>query len=126
MKRDDSTFLRGAFVLTGAGILVKLIGALNRIPLYAILGDEGMGLYQMAYPIYTILLTVSSSGLNVAISKIVAERWALGKRAQAAEAFRISIVLMAALGLASTLVLYFSADWIATNAWPTTPGLPFP
>lgn len=115
MKRDDSTFLRGAFVLTGAGILVKLIGALNRIPLYAILGDEGMGLYQMAYPIYTILLTVSSSGLNVAISKIVAERWALGKRAQAAEAFRISIVLMAALGLASTLVLYFSADWIATN-----------
>ncbi len=115
MKRDDSRFLKGAFVLTGAGILVKLIGALNRIPLYAILGDEGMGLYQMAYPIYTILLTVSSSGLNVAISKVVAERWALGKRARAAEVFRISLVLMAILGLASTLVLYFSADWVAVN-----------
>lgn len=115
MKKDDQRFLKGAFVLTGAGILVKLIGALNRIPLYAILGDEGMGLYQMAYPIYTILLTVSSSGLNVAISKVVAERWALGKRARAAEAFRISLVLMATLGLASTLILYFSADWIAVN-----------
>jgi len=114
-KRDDSTFLKGAFVLTGAGILVKLIGALNRIPLYSILGDEGMGLYQMAYPIYTILLTVSSSGLNVAISKVVAERWALGKRVQAADAFRVALALMAVLGLASTLILYFSADWIADN-----------
>jgi len=101
--------------LTAAGAVAKLMGALYRIPLYSILGSEGMGLYQMAYPIYSILLTVSSAGLNVAISKAVAERWALGRREDARSAFRVSLVLMVLLGLAASVSLYGLSGWIAAH-----------
>ncbi len=115
MRDQDSGFLEGAFVLALAGFTVKIIGAFNRIPLYGILGSEGMGLYQMAYPVYTMLLTISSTGLNVAISKVVAERWALGMKKQAVQAFKVSMALMAVFGLASSLALYGSSGWIAAN-----------
>ena len=69
----------------------------------------------MGYPIYAILLTVSSSGLNVAISKVVAERWARGKKAGAAGAFRVSLVMMVVLGALGTAALYKGAPWIAAN-----------
>ena len=105
MRTQDAKFVRGAFILTTAGLLVKVIGAVYRIPLYSILGSEGIGLFQMGYPIYAILLTVSSSGLNVAISKVVAERLARGKRAGALAAFRVSLVLMAAFGALGSVVL---------------------
>lgn len=114
-RDKDTKFLKGAFILTLAGIVVKIIGAVYRIPLYSILGSEGMGLYQMAYPIYAILLTVSSAGLNVAISKAVAERWALGKKAEAKQVFRVSMVLMVVFGLLASLILYYSADFIAVK-----------
>ncbi len=115
MGTQDTKFVKGAFVLTAAGLVVKLIGAVYRIPLYSILGSEGIGLYQMGYPIYAILLTVSSSGLNVAISKVVAERWARGKRAGALAAFRVSLVLMAILGALGSVALFRAAPWIAAN-----------
>ena len=115
MASQDTKFVKGAFILTAAGLVVKLIGAFYRIPLYSILGSEGIGLYQMGYPIYAILLTVSSSGLNVAISKVVAERWARGKKAGAAGAFRVSLVMMVVLGALGTAALYKGAPWIAAN-----------
>ena len=115
MNAKDSKFLKGAFTLTVAGVIVKLIGALYRIPLYSILGSEGIGLYQYAYPIYAIMLTVSSAGLNVAISKAVAERWVLGKREAATRVFRISLVLMAILGFAGFVLMFSLSGWIAAN-----------
>ncbi|MGI6663361.1 MAG: putative polysaccharide biosynthesis protein [Bacillota bacterium] len=114
MGTQDTKFVKGAFILTAAGLLVKLIGAVYRIPLYSILGSEGIGLYQMGYPIYAILLTVSSSGLNVAISKVVAERLARGKKVGALAAFRVSLVLMAILGALGSVALFRAAPWIAT------------
>ncbi len=114
-RNQDDKFIKGALTLTVAGFVVKVIGALYRIPLYAILGGEGYGLFQMAYPIYAIMLTVSSAGLNVAISKAVAERWALGRKRDARAAFRISLVLMLAIGIVGSVALYLSRDWIAVN-----------
>lgn len=115
MSNKDSKFLKGAFTLTLSGLLVKIIGAIYRIPLYAILGSEGMGLFQMAYPIYAILLTVSSAGLNVAISKVVAERWALKRWGGARASFRVSMGLMVVFGLLASLTLYSLSGWIALN-----------
>ena len=75
MSKD--TFIRGAMILTIAGIIVKIIGAVNRILLSRLLGGEGIGLYQMAYPIYLLALSISSAGLPVAISIMVAEKNAI-------------------------------------------------
>ena len=68
------SFIKGAAVLAGAGLFAKFLGAVFRIPLTYLIGSEGMGLYQMAYPIYSFLLVTSSAGLPVAISKMVSEK----------------------------------------------------
>lgn len=113
MSRD--TFLKGALILTVAGIVVKLIGSVNRILLSRLLGGEGIGLYQMAYPIYLLALSVSSAGIPVAISIIVAEKIALGDYRGASRVFRISLVVLAATGLLFTFLLYFGAGWLVEN-----------
>ena len=69
MAKDK--FLHGAMILTLAGLVVKIIGSVNRILLSRLLGGEGIGLYQMAYPVYLLLLAISSAGIPVAISIVV-------------------------------------------------------
>jgi stage V sporulation protein B len=68
------TFLRGALILGVAGVIIKLLGAFFRIPLANMIGEEGMGYYMTAYPIYVLLLTLSTAGIPTAISKIVSEK----------------------------------------------------
>lgn len=96
-----SAFLRSAAVLSAGGILAKGIGALYRIPLSNLLGGYGMGLYQMAYPLFCLLLTLSSAGIPTAFSRTVARETARGGDAHA--------LLKAALRLFSLLGLFGTA-----------------
>ena len=112
MTRKQS-FLGGAFVLALAGLLSKVLGALYRIPLYPMLGQEGMGLFQMAYPAYGLILVLSTTGINVAVSKIVSERLAVGDRAGAWRAFRHALILLTGLGLVFSFLLFLAAEPIA-------------
>jgi stage V sporulation protein B len=72
-----SAFVKGAAILAVAGVGVRFVGAAMRIMLAAIIGDEGIGLYQMAYPVYSSLLAISTAGIPVAVSKLVSENIAL-------------------------------------------------
>jgi stage V sporulation protein B len=76
--RQASSFLGGAFILSLGNFLSKVIGAITRIPLTGLLGAEGVGLYQLAYPFYCLLLTLSSSGLPSAISRMTAREMRAG------------------------------------------------
>lgn len=113
MSANSSAFVRGAAILAVAGILARVIGAVFRIVLAAILGDEGIGLYQYAYPIYSTLLVISTAGVPVAVSKIMAEKIALHDYREAMRVFRIAFVILTLSGLLITLVLFFGADFIA-------------
>ena len=73
-----SSFLQGAMILTIAGIVVKVLGGVNRILLSRLLGGEGIGLYQMAYPVYILLLSIVGAGIPIAVSIMVAEEAAKG------------------------------------------------
>lgn len=73
--------LSGALLLSAAAIAAKVISALYRIPLTNILGAEGMGLYQLVFPIYAVLLTLSSGGIPISMSRLIAEKRALGESA---------------------------------------------
>lgn len=112
---SKNTFLKGAIILTCAGVIVKIIGSANRIVLSRLLGGEGIGLYQMAYPIYQLALSVSSAGIPVAISILVAERIALKDRPGADRVFKISLCVMAVTGLFFSFLLYFGAGWLVDH-----------
>lgn len=104
----NKTLFKGAAYLTVAGVLCKVLGAFYRVPLTAVLGAEGLGIYQLAFPFYCILLTLSSTGIPAALSKLIAE----GKDAQ--KVLRKSLLLFGSIGLALSLSVFFTARFIAS------------
>ncbi|NLK72587.1 MAG: polysaccharide biosynthesis protein [Clostridiales bacterium] len=106
------SFLQGAIVLGVAGIIVKVLGAFFRIPLANMIGEVGMGYYQTAYPIYVFLLVISTAGIPTAISKIVAEKNAVGNRYGAHRVFKVSFILMFVIGIVTSSILFFGAKYI--------------
>ena len=98
--------------MTVASFVVKVIGSLNWIFVSRILGGEGIGLYQMAFPIYFFAMSISQAGVPVAISIITAERVALKDVFGARRVFRISMTLMVFTGLLFSLLTYFGAGWL--------------
>ncbi|HHX13776.1 MAG TPA: polysaccharide biosynthesis protein [Clostridiales bacterium] len=108
------SFLQGAAVLGGAGLIIKFLGAVFRIPLANIIGDTGMSYYQTSYPVYVLLLTLSTAGIPVAISRMVSEREAIDQFHEAYRVFRLSFWLLLGIGLASFAMLFFGARPIVT------------
>jgi len=108
------TFVQGAAVIAVAHILIKVIGALYKIPLQRmVIGTAGMGIYNQAYLIYSLLFMISTAGLPVAISKMVAEATAIGNEAEADKIFRVSKKLMFVVGIVSSAILFFGAPLFA-------------
>jgi len=107
-----SFFFKGTLILTVAGIVVKVIGSLNWIILSRVLGGEGIGIYQMAFPLYLLALSVSSAGVPVAISIITAEKIALRDYRGANRVFNLSFMLMIVTGITLSVALYFGAGWL--------------
>ena len=120
-----SKFLRGAGVLAVCALIAKLIGALYRIPLTNIIGAEGIGLYQMVFPLYTVLLTVSSGGLPVAISKIVATRRSQGDEAGARQVLFASLFSLSIAGLVAGLAVVLLREKIALVQGNEKAALPY-
>lgn len=106
---------QGAITLALAGFLTKLIGALYRIPLARLIGAEGMGLYQMAYPVYTILLALSAAGMPVAMSILISEKNAQGDHGGIRRIFYLALGLMGILGLFFSLLVYQTAGFAANT-----------
>lgn len=108
-------FLKGAMILTLAGIIVKIIGAFSKVLIARILGGEGgIGLYMMAYPIYQIIVSISASGgIPVAISIMIAEKLANDDMRGVQKVFSVSLRTLTVLGgVVFSLALYSSAQWL--------------
>lgn len=110
METKKTSFVRGAAVLGIAGILVKIIGAVFRIPLNNAIGPIGMSYYEVVYPYYSGLLVISSSGLPTAISKMVSERVTAGDYRGAHRVFKAALRLLVFLGLFTGLLMFFGSD----------------
>ncbi len=105
------SFIKGALIISAGGIAAKILGALYRIPLANILGGEGMGIYQMVYPFYCLLLTLSATGVPSALCRLVARECAQGNGGEGV--LRGALPLFALLGGAGALVMYFAAPFLA-------------
>lgn len=114
-KNSNSKFLKGTLILTASSIVVKIIGSLNWIILSRVLGGEGIGLYQMGFPIYLMAITVSSAGIPVAISIITSEKLANKDYRGAKRIFNVSLRLLLISGLLFSSALFFGADWLINN-----------
>lgn len=108
-----SKLLQGAFILSAAAIVSKLIGTLQKIPLQNLGGDAVFGIYNTVNPLYTMLITVAMLGLPSAISKFVAEASAGGDEAEGRRVLRLSAVLTAVCGIIIGMLTYAGAPVIA-------------
>ena len=113
----NKKFLKGTLILTASSMVVKVIGSVNWIILSRILGGEGIGLYQMGFPIYLMAITVSSAGIPVAISIITAEKVAENDFFGAKRVFNVSLRLLFISGLVFSSALWFGAGWLIENHW---------
>lgn len=113
--RPTQSFIGGAAILAAAGVLSKVFGAVYRIPLARLIGAEGMGLYGMAYPLYTMILALSTAGIPVAISKLVAEKLARGEPEEAGQVFRVAAWALFLSGLVFSLILFGLAHFLVVQ-----------
>ena len=95
-------FLQGAAILTFGTLLVKLIGALYKIPMNRIIGPEGFGHFNVAYSIYSVLLMISSTGLPIAVSRMISEANTLGNKRQVQKIYQVSLRIFLIIGVVCT------------------------
>ncbi|WP_176720506.1 putative polysaccharide biosynthesis protein [Desulfuribacillus stibiiarsenatis] len=110
---NQKSFVKGAVILGVAALISKTMGGIYRIPYQNIVGNEGLALYNLVYPMYTTLLVVSTAGFPIAVSKFVSERLAIGDIRGAERVFRISFFLMMITGLLSFSLLFYGAETLA-------------
>ncbi len=111
----QQSIAKGAFILGICGLIGKIIGALYRIPLTNIVGAQGMGLYQMVFPAYSLLLTISSTGMPSAIAKLISEKNAAGNTRGAKQVFKVSLISLLLIGATAAVILFFCSGFIARS-----------
>lgn len=114
-NEKKQSFIGGVTVLAISTILVKLCGALYKIPLGNILGEEGITHFNTAYNIYSVLLTLSTAGLPLALSKLVSEADSMGRTNQVRRCFRAAMGLFVAIGAVGTAAMLLCTEQLA--AW---------
>ena len=110
-RKGENSFIKGAAWIAAGGFVAKVIGALYRIPLTNLIGGKGLGLYQLVYPVYCLLLTVSATGIPSSIAKLTAERIARGENDRAV--LKTAMKLFVLIGLTGSLIMALVAPWLA-------------
>src|SRR5579875_1490197 len=110
-----SKFLKGTFILLIAGFITRILGFINRIVIARCIGEEGVGLYMMAFPTFILVVTITQMGLPVAISKNVAEAEAKGDFAEIKKILVVSLALTIGLSVIFTPALLLLAPFLSTT-----------
>ncbi|SHN04210.1 Membrane protein involved in the export of O-antigen and teichoic acid [Gracilibacillus kekensis] len=116
---SSSNFLRGTLLLTGASFLSKFLGMIYTIPFTNMVGETGMALYGYSYIPYTIMLSMSTIGVPLAVSKFVAKYNSFNDYYSSMRMFKVSTVLMLITGFIAFIIMYFGAGvfsgWILSE-----------
>ncbi len=112
MSAQSKSVAKGISILGITGIINKFIGVLYSIPLARILGDQGLGLFQTVFPTYNLLLTVSSAGLPVAVSRMVAHYLAKEDGRNARRVFRFALLLLSCIGAFFSVLLLLTSGFL--------------
>ena len=117
LKKTQNSFMKNVVILICSQVLIKLLGFIYKLVITNIegFGDTGLGYYAAGYQIYSLLLTLSSIGIPSVISKLVAERIAIGDTKGAQRIFKVAFRFFSILGFVLSIGLFVGADFIATN-----------
>ena len=132
-EEKKQNFLHGAAILAAGVVVMKILGAIYKIPLQNILGDTGYGYFFLAYTIYNMLLTISTAGLPVALSRMISVANTLDRPRQARRTFRIAAVTLGILGVIFSLamflfptemaILFVSKAEVSQCVWALSPAV---
>ncbi len=126
MSQKKTSFVTGALIIAVSNLIVKLIGAVYKIPLDRfILGTAGIGVYSASYTVYNLLFVISTAGLPVAISKMIAETEANKDYKKSEVIFSVAKRLLFLVGIISAVIMFFGSKIFANligspNSYYTT------
>lgn len=126
-----TVFIKNAAILTASSLILRFAGIIFKVWLAALIGSEGIGLYQLIFSVYVLAATFASSGICTAVTRLVAEELALGTKKGTLKILWRSIEITLILAVISLCIVYFGADFIAlkvlkdVRAVPALKILPF-
>ncbi len=112
-EQKKQSYLTGAAILAATVAITKVIGAVYKIPLYNLLGDEGTSHFQVIYNIYNLILTISTAGVPLAISRLIAGSRAVGQYGQARRYYTVSMMVFGLIGIMGTVAMFLFASPLA-------------
>jgi stage V sporulation protein B len=114
-EQKNPTFLKGAAILAATGVLVKIIGAIYKIPLFqdGVLGEEGTGDFNVTYSVYAFVLAISTAGVPAALSRLVSAANAKGDKTLVRRFFSVALSVFMLIGISAMLLMFFLADSFA-------------
>ncbi|MBR6572832.1 MAG: polysaccharide biosynthesis protein [Clostridia bacterium] len=115
MKINKVVFIKNAIILTVTGIIIRFIGVFFKVWLAAAVGAEGIGLYQQIFSVYVLVSTFATSGLGIAVTRLVSDEAVLGSRRGIEKILRRCITVSLAIAVFSAAVVYFGSEFIATT-----------
>ena len=125
MTNKSKSIIGGMTVLGLAGVICKLVGVLYSIPLTWMIGTQGLGVYNAVFPAYNLLLTISSAGLPVAVSRLVARNLAKDDPRSAKNVFKTALLLLTAVGSVATIIMLAGSGLLAVASDQPTSRIGF-
>ena len=110
-----TVFIKNAAILTASSLILRFAGIIFKVWLAALIGSEGIGLYQLVFSVYMLVSTFASSGISTAVTRLVAEELALGSKKGTLKILKRSIEITLIIALISLAIVYFGAEFIASN-----------
>ncbi len=114
-KSKEQNYLHGAVILTAGVIIMKILGAIYKIPLGNMLGNEGYALFLSSYNVYSVFLTLATAGLPVALSRMISEANSQNRPFQVRRTFSVAQSAFFVLGVICTSIMLIFPDWLADS-----------
>lgn len=125
-KKKNADYLKQGGILAMASLVVRIIGMVYRIPMSNILGEEGNGIYAVAFEIYDLILIISSYSLPLALSKIISAQQANREHKNTGRTLKVALRFSVLSGGAFALLLFFGAGVLERTIYPEYSGVQIP
>src|SRR5690554_217945 len=110
----------GALLLMTASFITRILGFFYKVYTIRLIGPEGIGLYEMVFPVYSLFLVMTTAGIPVAVSKLISESYAQRNTNNVRRIFYVSIFFLIVSGLLSTIIIIWLAPYLATKIFSDT------